>query len=261
MKIDIIEEGKPIVLYCRGKKWLLKVEDREFHTHFGVVNLGDLIGKPYGCYVETSSGERIYVLKPLLVDFIEKLPRKTQIIYPKDLGLILVYADISSGSRVVEAGTGSGALTSLLAMHVKPNGVVYSYEKRREFLEIAKRNLANMGLDKYVRLCERDVVEEGFDVKDVDTVILDLDRPWDMVSHVYEVLKPSRPFIVFVPTFNQLEKMWKAISEHGGFIDFKVFEQILREIKVEVGATRPYTRGIMFTGYVIFCRKVLNHQD
>jgi len=123
----------------------------------GYVMFCNVIGKPYGTFVETNLGFKAYILKPLLSDYIEKFRRITQIIYPKDLSFIVFISGISSGSVVVEAGTGSGVLTATLANFVKPNGKVYTYEVRKEFLEVAKRNVELAGLKDYVVFKNKDL--------------------------------------------------------------------------------------------------------
>ncbi|MEM2073365.1 MAG: tRNA methyltransferase, partial [Nitrososphaeria archaeon] len=133
----IIEDGATVLLYSlKGKSWLVKVDSRnEFHTHFGVIKFSDLVGKRYGDVVKSNSGQEMILLEPLLVDYLMKSERKTQIVYPKDIGLIIMETGIGPGSIVIEAGTGSGVLTTAVANFVRPSGKVYSYEIRPEFIE------------------------------------------------------------------------------------------------------------------------------
>jgi len=118
-------------------------KDKSFHTHKGFIQLNDLVGREYGTSIISTLGVEFVALKPTLRDYIFKAHRKTQISYPKDIALILMFSGVGPGSRVVEAGTGTGALTSALAFYVKPTGRVYSYEIRPEFAEIALKNLKN----------------------------------------------------------------------------------------------------------------------
>ncbi|MCK4669494.1 methyltransferase domain-containing protein, partial [Candidatus Bathyarchaeota archaeon] len=143
MPTSKIKEGNYVLLYLgRRKTYLVKVEKgKSFHTHKGFIEFDDLIGKEYGCTVLSNLRAEFTVLRPLLRDYIMKSVRRTQITYPKDVALMVMFSGIGPGSRVVEAGTGTGALTTALAHYVKPDGRVYSYEIREEFLKNAEKNL------------------------------------------------------------------------------------------------------------------------
>jgi len=147
-----IREGDHVLLYLsRRKTYLVKVEKgKSFHTHKGFIQLNELIGKEYGTRVLSNTGVEFVALRPTLRDYIFKSLRKTQIVYPKDIALIVMFSGIGPGSRVVEAGTGTGALTTALAHYVRPSGRVYSYEIREEFIAVASKNLERAGLAEYV---------------------------------------------------------------------------------------------------------------
>ncbi|MEM2122969.1 MAG: tRNA (adenine-N1)-methyltransferase [Candidatus Bathyarchaeia archaeon] len=251
-----IRDGDFILLYYdRRRKWLVKASEREFHTHKGIVKLGLSIGKRYGEHVESSLGYRFYLLKPTIYDFIMGPERPTQIIYPKDIGLILLKLDVSPGKRILEIGTGSGALTMALANLVRPNGHVYSYEFRSEFASRALRKLANASLTPYVTIMVGDAAEILQD-GEFDAATIDIGEPWRIIPKLSKVLKPSSPLASFSPTFNQLERTVKVLNRFG-FVDISTIEILLRELKVEEGATRPFSTMIGHTGYVTFARKGL----
>ncbi len=255
--MEVIKEGDDVLLYLDARRrYLVKVKAGEsLHTHKGVVSFDELIGKPYGVKVKSSLGVDFYAFKPLTRDYVLKLARKTQIIYPKDMALIVLYAGVRSGSRVVEAGTGSGALTAILASHVKPEGHVYSYEVREELIELAKRRLERMGLAKYVTLKHGDVTGK-IEERDVDAVVLDLATPWLVVEKAWEALKPSGCFASFSPTIEQVVKTVEALRS-SGFADIETIECLIRRYQVEAGRTRPETFTIAHTGYLTFARKIL----
>ena len=255
--MEVINEGSDVLLYLDARRrYLVKVRSGgSLHTHKGVVKFDELIGKPYGVKVKSSLDVVFYALKPLVRDYILKLARRTQIIYPKDMGLIVLYAGIGPGCRVVEAGTGSGALTALLAYHVQPSGHIYSYEVREELLEPARRNLERMGLASYVTLKHGDVTEK-IEERDVDAVVLDLATPWLVVEKAWEALKPSGSFASFSPTIEQVVKTVEALKA-SGFADIETVECMVRRYQVEAGRTRPETLTIAHTGYLTFARKVL----
>ena len=253
-----IKTGERVILFFpkKRKKILVEIEaDKEIHTHLGIIRLNDLIGKEYGSSSKSNSNKKFFVLKPDLSDHLLKFRRPTQVLYLKDAALIILQTGICSGSIVVEAGTGSGSLTSFLAYYVKPDGKVYSYELKEEILRAAKKNLAQIGLDDYVELICADVTE-GIRETDVDAVILDLASPWDVIPHAHRSLKGGGLFASFSPTYNQVEKTVLSLLKNG-FTDIKTFECMLREIKVEEGSTRPATRMIGHTGFVTFAKKII----
>lgn len=257
MAVQKISEGDYILLYLSQRKtYLVKVEaGKSFHTHKGFIKFDDLIGKDYGSMVLSSMGVEFTALKPLLRDYIMKSVRQTQITYPKDISIIVMFSGIGPGSRVVEAGTGTGALTMALAHYVRPNGCVYSYEIRGEFLEVAEKNLKRANLREFVELKNKDVTI-GMDEKDVDAVILDLATPWLVVPHAYKALRPCGTMVSFSPTIDQTVKTVEALKENA-FTDIETVECLMRGMQVERGKTRPQTLMTGHTGYVTFARKII----
>jgi tRNA (adenine57-N1/adenine58-N1)-methyltransferase len=252
-----ISEGDYILIYMSQRKtYLVKVEaGKSFHTHKGFIKFDDLIKKEYGSTILSSLNVEFIVLKPLLRDFVMKSVRKTQISYPKDIALIVVFSGIGPGSHVVEAGTGAGALTTALAHFVKPDGKVYSYEIREEFLKTAEKNLKRAKLIDFVELKNKDVTA-GIDENGVDAVILDLATPWLVVPHAYSALAPCGTVISFSPTIDQVVKTVEALKENG-FVDMETVECLMRGMQIERGKTRPQTLMTGHTGYVTFARKAI----
>jgi tRNA (adenine57-N1/adenine58-N1)-methyltransferase len=164
-----------------------------------------------------------------------------------------MFSGIGPGSRVVEAGTGTGALTTALAHYVKPDGKVYSYEIREEFLKTAEKNLKRAGLVDFVELKNKDVTA-GIDERDIDSVILDLATPWLVVPHAYDALKPCGTLVSFSPTIDQVVKTVEALNENG-FADIETVECLMRGMQTERGKTRPQTLMTGHTGYITFARK------
>jgi tRNA (adenine57-N1/adenine58-N1)-methyltransferase len=183
-----------------------------------------------------------------------KSERNTQIVYPKDLGYIAIRTGIQNGSKVLEIGTGSGALTTFLASIVKPNGHVYTYDINPEFMKIAKKNLVKSKMDEYVTMTEYDI-RNGISLQEFDAAIIDLGDPWTVVENVYKVLKGSGAFLAICPTMNQAEKT--AISlKNNYFTDIECVEILIRNIEAREGMTRPSMRMIGHTTYLIFARKI-----
>ena len=260
MMSDLISEGDDVFLYLdRKRTYLVRVEaDKSFHTHKGYIQLGDLVGKEYGTRIPSSMDIYFVALKPNLRDQIFKSSRRTQISYPKDIALIILYSGIGPGSRVVEAGTGTGALTSALAHYIKPAGRVFTYEVRQEFQQNAKKNLERGGLLDYVELKEGDVTE-GIEEKDLDAVILDMATPWLVVPHAYTALKGSGMVVSFSPTIDQVVRVVEALTDYG-FVCIETVETLIRFMQIERGKTRPQTVMTGHTGYLTFARKAIKLQ-
>jgi tRNA (adenine57-N1/adenine58-N1)-methyltransferase len=255
-----ITEGDYVLLYLDLRRtYMVKVEaGKTFHTHKGFMKIDELVDKEFGATVQSSLGTEFTALKPSLSDYIMKSSRKTQITYPKDAALIVMFSGISAGSLVVEAGTGTGALTTALAHYVKPEGKVYSYEIREEFQRTAEKNLRRANLIEFVELKSKDVTT-GIDERDVDAVVLDLATPWLVVPHAYEALKASGIIVSFSPTIDQVVKTSEALKEHN-FVCIETVECLMRGMQVERGKTRPQTLMTGHTGYITHARKALKHQ-
>jgi len=252
-----IVEGDYVLLYLDVRRtFMIKVEaGKTFHTHKGYIKFDDLIGKEFGSSFKGSLGVEFTVFKPTLADYIMKSARNTQITYPKDNALIVMFSGIGPGSQVVESGTGTGALTTALAHYVRPNGRIFSYDIREESPKTAEKNLKRSGLIDYVELKLKDVTL-GIDERDVDAVVLDLAVPWLVVPHAYEALRPSGTIVSFSPTIDQVVKTVEALKEHN-FVCIETFECIMRGMQIERGKTRPQTLMTGHTGYITHARKVI----
>jgi len=257
---ETIKEGDDIILYLDSKrKYLVKIIPHQtVHTHRGYIKLDEVIGKRYGAKIKSHMGKEFHILRPRIRDYILKSRRATQIIYPKDIALIINFAGIGPGSKVIEAGTGSGALTIALAYHVQPNGKIYSYEIKEENIEVAKRNVGRAGLLDYVQFKNRDV-NEGFDEKNMDAVILDLATPWLIIDKAYEALKDAGILVSYSPTIEQIIKTAETLRANH-FTDIECIECIIRRYKVKREETRPETRMIGHTGYILFATKTIRDE-
>jgi tRNA (adenine57-N1/adenine58-N1)-methyltransferase len=220
----------------------------------GVFDPKILIGKEFGKQVEIGS-KKFFILKPSIMDKLLGLKRKAQIILPKDIAHIILYCSIKSGHNVLEAGVGSGSLTTALASIVAPTGKVVSYDTRKDFIEHAMKNLKTTELEKYVKILEKDVTKE-ISEKNLDAIILDIPNPWNAVSHVYNSLKVGGYLCCYSPLVSQLEQTVKELREHN-FIEIKTFENIQREMIIGEHGTRPSFDMLGHTGYITFARKIL----
>ena len=253
---NTISDGSDILIVLdTRKRWLTKVvTGKQFHCHKGFFDFDSIIGKSYGIRVRTSKNILLTIYKPIPSDFLKHIPHSSQIIYPKDAGLILINGGINPGDVVLEAGTGSGALTSIIANYIGENGHVYTYENREVAYKTAKKNLSRLGLESRVSIKFKDV-SSGFDEKEADAVILDLGDPCEIIPHAFDSLKPSGVITLFLPTYNQVEQVYKTLKE-SNFGDIQALELILRDLQLKINAIRPNTRMIGHTGFLIFARKL-----
>ncbi len=251
-----VVEGESVVLIDSAyRKFIIDTNGKtDKFKGVGVIDPSSLVGKQYGERIEIGNKE-FWVLKPSLLDKLQALKRRAQIILPKDAAHIIMNCSVESGNTVLEAGIGSGSLTVALATAVAPGGMVISYDKREDFIEHAMKNLKAAGLDKYVTTQVKDITK-GIDEKDLDAVILDIPNPWEVVDHAWNTLKPGGYFCTYSPLISQVEQTVKKVRKNN-FIEIKTFENIQREMIVSDYGTRPSFDMLGHTGYLTFARKVL----
>lgn len=226
----------------------------EYHTHRGLLKHDDLFGLPWGSRIYSNTGAPFYLLQPSLSDLLTDLPRNTQIMYPKDIGFVLITLGAGPGQHVLEAGTGSGSMTIALANAVGSSGKVVTYEIRPEMQKMARKNLARLGLEDRVDFKLGDIAN-GFSETDMDAMFLDVQNPWDYIEQVRAALKPGGPFCSLVPTFNQVSKLLIALRRNR-FAFVEVCEILLRYYKPDPVHLRPTDRMVAHTGYLIYGRRV-----
>jgi tRNA (adenine57-N1/adenine58-N1)-methyltransferase catalytic subunit len=247
-------EGDLALLVAPGeKRYLLRLRaGGQLHTHLGIYRHDDLIGQLFGTLTYSQLNHPALLLQPALRDLMTHIKRGTQIIYPKDAAYLTYRLNLRAGTRVIEAGTGSGSLTIALAWAVAPLGRVYTYEVRPEVGSLARANLQRAQLDDFVTFHEQSI-DEGFVETGVDALFLDVREPWRFLRHVPRALKPGGYFAGLVPTTNQVSDLIEGL-EQTGFVEISVEELLLRTYKPIPERLRPNDMMIGHTGFLVFAR-------
>lgn len=257
---EALQDGEQVLLIDqRGKRHLIFLRKSEtFHSDRGWISHDAIIGQPEGTWVRSSMGLRYVALRPTLAEFVLDMPRGAQVIYPKDLAMILFWADVYPGCRVLEAGMGSGALTLALLRAVGPEGRVITYEQREEF---ARRALANihMRCGEVTNLIVRlGPVEDGVaDEEPVDRVMLDLPEPWKLTQAMARVLRPGGIFVSYVPTIIQSQQTAETLGRDRHWALVETFETLFRPWNIEGQSVRPFHRMVAHTGFITVARRVV----
>jgi tRNA (adenine57-N1/adenine58-N1)-methyltransferase len=253
-----VKPGDRVVLLGQdGSKVAVRIEPGARRVDgMGVVDPASLSGTVFGAITKIGN-RRFIVLRPSLLDRIETLHRKAQIILPKDAAHIILDCDISAGKRVVEGGAGSGAMTTALASAVSPGGRVVTYDIRAEYLRQARHNIEQAGLDGVCEFREADITAPGaIAERDVDAVVLDIPEPWNAADNAWDALRPCGYLACYTPTVNQVEQSMRALRERR-FIEVRAVEVLQREMIVVEKGIRPSFEMLGHSGYLTFARKVL----
>ena len=255
------EAGERVLLTDnRDRRYMIVLgTGKQFHSHLGAIEHDELIGGPEGATVRTTNGSPLTAFRPTLSDFVLKMKRGAQVVYPKDIGLILVYADVFPGATVVEAGTGSGSLTLALSRAVGPDGRVISYEIRQDHHDQAVENVnawheGSGGKPENLELRIGDLFE-GIPEEGVDRMILDLPEPWRAIGPATESLAPGGVFCSYLPTIPQVSQTVEAMRR-AGFSFLTTLEGLVRTWNIEGQSVRPDHRMVAHTGFIVVGRKL-----
>lgn len=254
----ILRDGDRVLLIDpKERRYLITLRTgASFHTHVGIVSHDDLIGAPEGSTILGSTGRRFLVVRPTLSDTVLKMPRGAQVIYPKDLGAILIEADIFPGANVLEAGVGSGALSMAL---LRAGAEVVGYELREDFAERALSNVEAMLDGAPYRVELRDVYE-GIDERGLDRIVLDLPEPWQVLPHAERAMRPGGILCAYLPSINQTSQLRTAM-EHSGFGMASTLEVLHRTWHIEARSVRPDHRMVGHTGFLTTARLLVPFEE
>ena len=251
--------GDPCLLVdAKGRRYLIELENgREFHYHRGILKHEEIVGSEDGSRHQSSMGSELIALRPKLADYTRKMSRGATIVYPKDVAAILMWADIGPGMTVVEAGTGSGALTMALSRAVGPEGRLVSVECREDHAERAYKLIKGFfgKIPDQIEM-RSGLVEEAIATLTPDRIVLDIPEPWHAIDLVAERLVSGGIFCCYLPTVPQIQTVRQAINHAGVFFEPETFEVLHREWVVEGRSIRPSHRMIGHTGFITIARKV-----
>lgn len=254
-----LAEGELILLVDKvGRRHRVRLKAGERHSlHSGLIVHDDLIGRPEGVIVTTQLGARLLAVRPTFAEQVTGRQRQAQPIYPKDLGAILVAADIHPGARVLEAGTGTGALTLALLRAVGDSGEVVSYEQREEFLEAARRAIVEtLGAIPPNLILKLGDVYLGIEEHNLDRVLLDLPEPWQAVPVIKAAIRPGGIVFAHCPNVSQVQRFFDCLRDVRGFGMLEVFEVLQRGWTVRGRSLRPSHRMVAHTGFLCFARRL-----
>lgn len=251
-------EGDPALLIdSKGREFLLSLEPgRTFQFHRGTLTHDELLAADDGSWHVSSGGAKLLLLSPRLADFIIRMKRGAQVVYPKDIGPILVYGDIGTGMTVLEAGTGSGALTMALARAVGPEGRVISIDRREDHLEHANKTFTRWlgGLPENLELRVADVVDVVAELKP-ERIVLDMPEPWHAIREGAEHQPDGGVLTAYLPTVPQVQTAVEAARDTRRYQRIEVREFLSREWNVDGRSVRPAHGMVGHTGFLIFMRK------
>jgi tRNA (adenine57-N1/adenine58-N1)-methyltransferase len=249
----VVAGERVLLVDAKDRRYLVTLTPgATFHTHAGSVAHDDVIGSHEGGVVTGSTGRRYLMVRPTLADIVVKMPRGAQVIYPKDLGAILLAADIGPGQRVLEAGVGSGALSMTL---LRAGASVIGYELREDFAARARANVAAfLGEGADYRVESKDVTE-GIDEENLDRVVLDMPEPWRVIPHAARALRPGGIVLAYLPTINQTAELRRALD--GAAFGLAATSEVLhRTWHIEARSVRPDHRMVAHTGFLTWARRL-----
>jgi tRNA (adenine57-N1/adenine58-N1)-methyltransferase len=249
---------RALLIDQRGRSYVFVLQPgATYHTHSGTLGHDLVLGSPEGTRVETARGMVLIVFRPRFADYALKMKRGAQVVYPKDLGPIITYADVFPGARVLEAGTGSGSLTIALCRAVGADGRVVSYELRDEHRAQAVQNIEGLfgKLPDRLELRVGDVADVGRTGEVYDRCVLDLPEPWGPLAALHQTLEPGAVLCAYLPTTGQVQQLVLALPVQG-FLHVETFEVLRRSWHVTERSVRPDHRMIGHTGFLTVARRL-----
>jgi tRNA (adenine57-N1/adenine58-N1)-methyltransferase len=253
---------EPVIFIDRkDREYLARLDPRRPITiRGGKISIEDVIGQEEGSVVRSSFNEPFLVFRPSLPQLVPNLPRSAQVIYPKDIGPILLWADLFPGARVIEAGVGAGALSMALLRAIGQNGQLISYEIREDFADLARKNVARyFGPAPNWTVKHADVATELVD-REIDRIILDLPEPWNAIQPAWSALRPGGILLCYLPTVLQVKNLIDGLRDDGRFACIESSETLMRFWHFKGMSARPQHRMVAHTGFITSARRLADGQ-
>lgn len=241
-----------MILDERGKKYILKPGE-EFQSDLGIVKADVLDNAEVGDEVKSHNDHSFKIVKPNINDFIDVMDRRCSILLKKDIGYVLAHTGLGAGSRVVDAGTGAGAIALNFGNVVGGEGHVYTYEIREDFAEVAKKNIDNFGIENIT--VKNQNIKEGIEEDNLDLIFLDLPKPFEIFEDVWDSLNVGGWLAVYAPYIDQAKLSYRVANKLG-FYDIEIIELLERGLEIRQQGVRPKTRMVGHSGYLLFARKL-----
>lgn len=248
-----MEAIKKILITKQGRKFYAKSISHDLHTQYGLIPKEELENAKDGSLIKSNTGREFFIFAPAFIDLYRKIKRNPQIIPLKDIGIIISETGINKDSRVLDAGSGSGALACFLAGIAKE---VITYDIRKDFIEIVSSNIEFLGL-KNVKVKNKDIYKE-IEEKDIDLAILDVPEPWNAVESCSKALKAGGFLVSYSPSVPQAADFANAVRKNDSFVYLKTVEIVEREWEMEERRVRPKSKGLAHSGFLSLARKVKN---
>lgn len=255
---DLLHQGEPVIFVDRKEREYLKRLEpgKKISIRGGRILSEEVIGREEGSVVRSSLNEPFLVFRPSLAQLVPNLPRMAQVIYPKDIGPILVWADIFPGAKVVEAGVGPGALTIAVLRSIGPEGRLVSYEIREDFARMAKQNVSSYHGSADQWILKIGDVSQQLEETDVDRLLLDLPEPWHVIDKGWQALRPGGIVLSYLPTVIQVKTLVDSLRDHGGFARIETMECLMRFWHIKGQSMRPEHRMVAHTGFITVARRI-----
>lgn len=253
----LVENESVILIDRKDREYLARLDRRRaIAIRGGKINVDDIVGRYEGSVVRSSMNEPFLFFRPSLPQLIPNLPRTAQVIYPKDIGPIMVWADVFPGARVVEAGVGAGALSLALTRAVGEKGQLISYEIREDFAQLAQKNVKRFLGETPNWTVKLGDVATALDETEIDRVILDLPAPWLVIERAWRALRPGGILLCYLPTVLQIKSLVDALREDKRFACIETTETLMRHWHLKGMSARPQHRMVAHTGFLTSARRL-----
>lgn len=223
--------------------------------HGGLLLADQVIGLPEGSLVRNSTNDAFWVLRPTYAHLIPNLPRRAQVIYPKDVGMMLLWGDVFPGASVIEIGAGPGSLAIALLRAIGPTGKLTTIEIREDHCAMARENVMKFFGEAPNWMLTVGDAYAGLDIQDADRLFIDVPEPWRVLPHAAQALRPGGVVVSYSPTMIQVKSFVDELRASPCFTAIEVMENLVRGWHIKGLSVRPDHRMVAHTGFIIVARR------